>query len=149
MHRAPGLACGRPEAGEHPFRALESPREASELIMPRAEKWGGFMVMNRTFYAITPELCAFLAHKGMVYADPRGNLLVAGARFMPEQALHLGMFHGEVEPCLAFALHIGAQSGAAKLSCLFPARARDIKAELAGFGFQFEPSGFIVMEARI
>ncbi len=52
------------------FHQITDPDTATALLMPFHDKWAGFLVMNRTFYALTPALCADLAQKGMVYAEP-------------------------------------------------------------------------------
>lgn len=133
-----------------PFRLITDPAEAAALIMPHAGAWGGFLVMNRTWYAFTPALCAALARQAQVYADAEsGSLLVAGSRFMPEQALHIGLFAGDPERCFAFAMHLAAVRNAARLSCLFPARNGEIAATLLANGFQRSPGDLIVMEGRL
>ena len=43
------------------FRRVTDPERATELLMPHCEAWGGYLVMNRTFYTLTQPLCAHLA----------------------------------------------------------------------------------------
>lgn len=131
------------------FQSVESPERAATLIMPHSEQWGGYLVMNRTFYTLTPALCAYLARQGMVFEyAPSGSVAVLGARFMPEQALHIGLFAGDADACLAFAEGKAAAVGAGRLSCLFPPSSGEIQDTLLGAGFQFEPADFIVMESQ-
>lgn len=132
------------------FHVVSDPRKASALLMPLREKWGGFLVMNRTFYTLTPALCADLAEKEMVYEDPAsGSVIAMGARFMPEQGLHIGAYEGDAEACLGFAKQRGAELGVESLFCLFPSTATEIQDDLAGYGFQFNESDFIVMEVHL
>ena len=132
------------------FRRVADPEKATALLMPFRERWTGFLVMNRTFYSLTPALCADLAEKGMVYEDPAsGSVITLGARFMPEQALHIGVFGGDAEACLGFAMQKSSGLGVGRLSCLFPPSAADVQDSLTRYGFQLEPSDFIVMEVHI
>ena len=131
------------------FQPISDPDEATALLMPHREAWHGFLVMNRTFYTLTPALCAELARQGQVYADPnRRSVLTLGARFMPEQALHIGLFAGDEAACLAFALQQGLARATGRLSCLLVAAATPIQETLLAYGFQLETSEFIVMESR-
>jgi len=151
-YRGALLSC-QPEAihtSSNTFSQVTNPEKATALLMPSREKWTGFFVMNRTFYAITPALCADLAQKGFVYEDPTsGSVVTIGARFMPEQALHIGIFRGNVTACLTFAMQKGGECGAERLSCLFPSSAKEIQHSLLQHGFQLEVSDFIVMEVQV
>ncbi|MEM7033726.1 MAG: GNAT family N-acetyltransferase, partial [Chloroflexota bacterium] len=151
-YRGAWLACHTTDAQTslRPFRQITNSTEATQLLMPYHDKWTHFLVMNRTFYAITPALCADLAGKGWVYEEPTsGSVMTIGARFMPEQALHIGVFGGDVAACLAFALQKGLECGAERLSCLFPPTDAQIQQTLQHHGFQFEASDFIVMEVQV
>ncbi len=150
-YRGAWLPCqhGAIDVPSIPFEQVLDPKKAVDLIMPLSEKWTGFLIMNRTFYAITPELCRDFAQKGFVYAESTtGSVMIIGARFMPEQALHIGIINGDVGTCLAFALKKGVARRAGKLSCLFPPSAQDIQQSLLHYGFQLEASDFIVMEVE-
>jgi GNAT superfamily N-acetyltransferase len=129
------------------FQLVNDPDKAVSLLMPLREKWGGFMVMNRTFYSFTPTLCANLAEKKMVYEDSTSNSVIAlGARFMPEQALHIGAFGGDATTCINFALEKCAKQRIGRLSCLFPPTATETQATLLKHGFRLDKSDYIVME---
>ena len=129
------------------FQPITDGGRAADLLLPHAEAWNGFVVMNRTFYRLTPSLCRQLAMAGQVYAEEAsGSVLVVGARFMPEQALHIGLFAGDAERCLSFAGRRQAASGAAQLSCLSPTSASSIHATLLAHHFQAEASDFVVMK---
>jgi ribosomal protein S18 acetylase RimI-like enzyme len=132
------------------FMRVTDPERATELLMTYCKAWGGYLVMNRTFYTLTPALCAYLAEEGMVYEEPEsGSVVALGARFMPEKELHIGLFGGDAETCLEFAAQEGEERGVECLSCLFPMSAAVIQGFLTRYGFQLLPSDFIVMEAHL
>ncbi|MBI9045260.1 MAG: GNAT family N-acetyltransferase [Anaerolineaceae bacterium] len=150
MFRGEILAC-QPDLFQSvppSFKPVADPVRAAELIQPFQEKWNGFLVMNRTFYRITHALTAHLAAQGMLYHESDTNSLVClGARFMPQQALHIGILGGDFSSCLSFAMYKGLQSGIEKLSCVYPPSAADIQSKLEHFNFQVESLDLIVMEA--
>lgn len=130
------------------FIHVTDPERASALVMPHKERWTGFMVMNRTFCAITPATCAAMAREGMVYEHlGSGSVIVLGARFMHKQALHIALIAGDEEACLGFARHKAVELSVAKLQCMFPPTVQEIQATLLASGFQLEESDCIVMEA--
>ncbi len=136
-------------AGPAPaFMPVSDPERAAALLMPHAPRWTGFVVMNRTFYALSPILCADFARAGRVFEErASGSVVVLGARFMPEQALHIGLYAGDTRACLDFAAHLGVERGSGRLSCLFPPAAADIQSALTERGYRLESSDFIVMES--
>jgi GNAT superfamily N-acetyltransferase len=135
---------------EKSFRLVTDPGRATELLMPFNEKWTGFLVMNRTFFSFTPVLCSFLAEKEMVYEEPEsGSVITLGARFLPERALNIGVFGGDTDACLGFALEQGVERGAPRLNCDFPPSASDVQAALVDKGFTLTESDFIVMEVHL
>jgi len=140
-----------PETGaEHGFSQIRDPEQATELLMRHRKAWGGWLVMNRTFYRLSPELCAHLAERGMVYTDTvTGSVVAVGARFMPRHGLHIGLFAGDAEACLGFAAHKAAEGGVERLHCLFPSHVPGVEDALTGFGFRLEPADFLVMEAHL
>lgn len=132
------------------FQKVTEPEKGVALLMPFHEKWKGFLVMNRTFFALTPALCADLTDNGMVYEAPDSqSVITIGARFMPETALHIGVFGGDTDACLGFALQTGKELGVGRMSCYFPQSAGDIQQLLTQNGYQIEASDFYVMEADI
>lgn len=137
------------ESGEvGDFRPISDPAEAIGRIMPHAASWGGYLVMNRTFYTLSPALCTTLAQRGFVYASG-DNTVVLGARFMPQTALHLGFFAGDPTACLNFATHQAVQRGVTKIFCLFPSRVGGLQGVLEGGGFRPKPSELIVMTSSV
>ncbi|MEO6060337.1 MAG: GNAT family N-acetyltransferase [Thermoflexales bacterium] len=138
-------------AGPAPaFVPVADPERAAALLMPHHARWTGFVVMNRTFYALTPILCADFARAGRVFEDrASGSVVVLGARFMPEQALHIALYAGDTRACLDFAAHLGVARGAGRLNCLFPPAAADIQSALTERGYRLESSDFIVMETNL
>jgi len=146
------LPC-QPETTRDPtstFRLITNPERATSLLMPLKEKWRDFHVMNRTFLKFTPVLCTDLAERGMVYEDPKTqSVITLGARFQPEQMLHIGVFEGDAEACLGFAMQKGLERGVGGLNCDFPASAAEVQNTLTGYGFGLTSSDFIVMEIRL
>lgn len=144
------IACSGRPGQQARFRPVSDRSHAVERIMSFHGPLAGFMVMNRTFYAITPRLAEHLAQQGMLYEDPgSGSTIVIGARFAPRTALHIGLMDGDLPACLAFAQERGAEENSAKLCCLFPPAAVKLHAALADAGFEPESSNFIVMEAQV
>lgn len=132
------------------FQKVTDPEQGVALLMPFHEKWEGFLVMNRTFFALTPVLCADLTQKGLVYEEPDSHSVITiGARFMPEEALHIGLFGGDTDACLGFALQRGLERGVGRMSCFFPQSAGDSQHFLTQNGYQLEASDFYVMEANL
>ncbi len=135
---------------EYGFRRVTDPERATELLMRHSGAWGGWLVMNRTFYRLYPALCGHLAERGMVYADPvTGSVVAMGARFMPRHGLHIGLFAGDAEACLGFAAQKAAEDGVERLHCLFPSHVPGVEDALTGFGFRLEPADFLVMETNL
>ena len=107
-------------------------------------------MINRTFYTITPPLAAYLASQGQIYHDPgTQSTIVLGARFLPHQALHIGILGGDLSAGLLFAIQKGIEAGVESLSCYTPAGAVEIQGELLRYDFQPEPSNLIVMAAHL
>lgn len=133
-----------------PFQQVTSAERATNLLMRYREKWESYLVMNCTFFTLTAALYADLALKGCVYEDPSiQSVITLGARFMPERALQIGVFAGDVGACLRFAMQEGVKHQTERLSCLFPMSDADLQNTFTKYGFQFEGSGFIVMEVRV
>lgn len=131
---------------KHGFEIVSDVSEAPDLLMPLGEKWGGWVVLNRTYYKWSPEICNWLTENGMVYRDPDGNVVVMGARFMKEFQLHIGLFDGDAETCLGLAKSEAAARGVKSLHCLYPDHLTGVEEALTGYGFEMELSPFIVME---
>jgi GNAT superfamily N-acetyltransferase len=151
-YRGASMLCvqGKVPPLKRGFRLVTDPERVRVLLLPFREKWTGFLVMNRTFYSITPVLCSYLAEKEMVYEDPAsGSVVTLGARFLPERAFHIGVFGGDTDACLGFALEKGVERGAVRLNCDFPPSAVDIQEALVEKGFTITESDFIVMEVHL
>jgi len=138
-------------APNHPaFQAVTDPTEATTLLLAHADAWQQYLVMNRTFYRLTPPLCAALAAAGQVYATPaRERVIALGARFMPAEALHIGLFGDNAEGALDFAKALAAARGVPRLTALFSTAANAPQQQLMAAGFQLEPAEFIVMEVTL
>jgi GNAT superfamily N-acetyltransferase len=151
-YRGASMPCVQGKIPPHKvsFQLVTDHDRATALLMPFQEKWTGFLVMNRTFFSLTPILCRHLTEKEMVYEDPEsGSVVVVGARFLPERALHILLFGGDPDACLGFALEKGVERGAARLNCDFPPSATDVQEALVESGFALTESDFIVMEVHL
>ncbi len=133
----------------HSFKPVSDTNKAADLLMPLSDNWNGFMVMNRTFYKLTPELCNYLVAHGRVFADGSGNVVAFGARFMPDVSQHIGLFGGDAAACFNFAVAEGQVRQAQSLACLFPVMADATRFALADAGFEETPAGFIVMKGNV
>jgi N-acetylglutamate synthase-like GNAT family acetyltransferase len=132
------------------FKLVKKPEEAYKLLHPFKKKWTGFLVMNRTFYTITNTLAKFLIKKEMLYYDAKScSTITVGARFLPERALHIGVFSGDIEKCLDFAIKSANEVSAARLNCDFPYLDKSIEKGLVQNGFSLSDSDFIVMETNL
>ncbi len=137
------IHVGAGERGE--FVPVPDPKEATDLLMPLEGDWMGWLVMNRTFYRLSPTLCEDMAKRGMVYRDQEtGSVVTLGARFIPEQALHIGVWGGDPDACLRFAAWKAAERGVPQLSCYHEATATKIGKDLARHDFKFDASDYIV-----
>lgn len=138
------------QTSSNTFRLITNPEKAASLLMPLKEKWRDFHVMNRTFLKFTPALFTELAKNGMVYHDPiTHSVITLGARFQPEQMLHIGVFEGDAKACLEFAMQEGLKRGVGGLNCDFPVSAIEVQRTLTRYGFKLTSSDFIVMEINL
>lgn len=132
------------------FKKIIDPQKAVDILLPLRNKWGEWMVMNRTFYRWSPVLCEWLADKEMIYIDEEtGSIIVMGARFMKDKQLHIGLFDGDVKKCLEYAHLQGEANGVKSIHCLYPHNKNEIEKVLLDYGFRMEASPFIVMEINL
>ncbi len=138
---------------DHDFKQVKDVARATSLIQPHLQQWKHFTVMNRTFYKLNTGYklnigqIANFVEQGQVYEDTHTqSVIICGARFMPEQALHIAFFAGDSVACLAFANAKATEQSTAQLSCFCPVDAADTQEILADAGFQKSPSAFIVMK---
>ncbi|MCX6649499.1 MAG: GNAT family N-acetyltransferase [Candidatus Bathyarchaeota archaeon] len=136
----------RPGAGARGgFVPVPDAKEAIRLLMPLEDEWADWLVMNRTFYRLSPALCEDMAKRGMVYTDPKTKSVVTlGARFMPEQALHIGVWGGDADACIDFAKWKATERGIPQLSCFYEVTRPKIGEALARHGFKVDSSDYIV-----
>jgi ribosomal protein S18 acetylase RimI-like enzyme len=132
------------------FHRITDVQKVVEILIPLSIRWGGWMVMNRTFYTWSTELCAWITEKGMVYQDEETeSVIVMGARFMEDKQLHIGLFAGDSRRCLEFAQVHGQAKGVKSIHCLFPINNEEIEKALLRHGFMMESAPFIVMEINL
>src|SRR5665647_364723 len=128
------------------FRLLNED-EAEQQLAGMAEKWNGHMVMNRTFYPMNAGLYRGLAREDKVYYDEKGdNLIVLGARFIPQQALHIGLYKGDAKKCFEFAKIEARKRQVPKITIMFPPQATDVQEAVLEAGFSLEGGDCIVCE---
>lgn len=128
------------------FRLL-SEEEAVEKMAVMAEAWEGHMVMNRTFYPMNDGLYRGLARDKKVYYDDKGdNLVVLGARFMPESALHIGLYRGDAKKIFEFVKFEAVRRHVPKVTIMFPPNAHKTQEEVLSAGFVLEAGDCIVCE---
>lgn len=132
------------------FQPVSDARRATDLIMQYRELWHDFLVMNRTFYKISPALCAMLAAAGQVYEESEtASVIVLGARFMPEEALHIGLYGGDPIACQHFIQQRARALGVPRVNCIFPAESQTVGTNLARAGYQQLDATLIVMEVDL
>ncbi len=145
----------RPSPSEPPalaasgWHALGTPASAAPILAAQRAAWGPFLVLNRTFYPLSSALAELAVQQGWAFQNAdSGDFCILGARFMPQQALHLGLLSGNLDGCLTFALQQAYQRSVPTLICTLPASASAVQAALIRHGFQPEPADLIVMEAH-
>jgi GNAT superfamily N-acetyltransferase len=139
-----------PETGwDNGFAAITDGDEAVDLLAPHAADWAHFHIMNRTFFKASAPLWKDWAARGWVYHHPESqSKLILGARFIPEQALHMAMFSGDADRIFAFAAGKAREKGNDRLQCMVPAVRSDLRELLEKRGFVPDSSDCIVMEYR-
>lgn len=135
------------QAGATAFAPVAA-EQAADLLLPLRQSWGEFVVLNRTFYPLTPEFCHHLGKAGMVCTHGE-SVLVLGARFSPELALHVGLFAGDAAACLAFAGAEAQRRGVSKLHCLCASTKTQNRAALEAAGFSEDAGEYIVMKVTL
>lgn len=134
-------------ASEHNFERVVDMARAYRLIQPNLQEWNDFSIMNRTFYKLNTEQINHFVKEGQVFEDRASNSsIICGARFMPEQALHIAFFLGDTKACLNFANSKAIEIGTTQLSCFCPLDSTNTKSMLLANGFQENPAPFIVMK---
>jgi ribosomal protein S18 acetylase RimI-like enzyme len=127
------------------FVPVPDPKEAMKLLMPLEEAWVNWLVMNRTFYKFSPALFEDMAKRGMVYTDAKTkSVITLGARFMPQQALHIGVWGGDADACLNFAKFKAVERGIPQISCFHEVTKPDIGRTLLENGFKMDAAEQIV-----
>ncbi|HSL93217.1 MAG TPA: GNAT family N-acetyltransferase [Bacillota bacterium] len=135
--------------GERFVRITDGARGA-ELLSAQRRAHQGFVIMNRTFYEVTPALGAVWAKEGKLFEEPHtGSLLALGARFMPETSLHVAVMGGDKASGLCFARWLAGERRVSKMQYMIPASDTETQAFLAEQGFVPDSYDCIVMERRL
>lgn len=116
-----------------------------ELLSPLEKKWNSFLILNRTFYKMNKDLYRYLSKMGFVYFN-NSDLLVVGARFMPERALQFALYEGNATNCFNFAVNKAKETGVNKINIMLPPNLNKELNELHRYGFKPISSNCIVME---
>lgn len=131
------------------FEIITSPDESWRLIEREASLWGGYGIMNRTFLRLSKELVSFWASKGFIsHHIGSDSIIIMGARFMPEKAVHIAYMSGDLDLLIKFAISKTKQFRVDRLQCMYPEGQLAISAKLNEFGFRVEPYSCIVMEKK-
>lgn len=130
----------------HNFRPV-NPMRASELILPMRDEYNNYMTFNRTFFHINDFNARCFAAEGKVFEDAKdGNIIVCGARFQHNAALHIAMMGGDYDRCIDFAVNYARAIGVPKISCTFALENEKLESVLQARNFQREPSDLITKE---
>ena len=105
-----------------------------------------FVVMNNTFFRCGDLTWKYLFDKGMIWATPNHDFVVIGARMLRERGLHVAMYGGNGEKCMAFARAKAQQEGLPQVTVSYPPACRRIKKDMDALGFVHDASCRIVME---
>lgn len=139
-----------PPSNPQGFKQISDPQRAWGILKQLKAGWGEWLVLNRTFYKLSEPLTRWLTDKHMIWYDSHtSSTLVAGARFMEDTQLHLGLLSGDLESCVGYLNQLGRELGVESLHCLFPQEKTGVEETLISLGFTREPSKFIVMEKNL
>lgn len=128
------------------FRQVD-PDRACELLSPLVGQWKGFVILNRTFFHMNDEVFRDMAKKGLVYEDCESkSVMILGNRFLEKRSLQIGILHGDLEKCLAFAKAEGTRRGVPQLTVMYPPEECGLQALLESKGYQTLKSDLQVME---
>ena len=141
-----GKAFGEPVTG---FVQVD-PQRAIQLLEPAKEAWKGFMILNRTFYAMPPALYAGLAQEGKVYEDREtGSKMVLGNRFLGRRSLQIGYLGGDLQKCLDFARQEAMKAGVPRVIVMFPPEDEKLQGLLEQNGYEVMASDLMVMGGKL
>lgn len=129
------------------FETITSPDDAWRLIERDSELWGGYGIMNRTFLRLSKELVSFWTSKSFISRHiGSDSIIIMGARFMPEKAVHIAYMSGDIGLLTKYAISKSKYLGVDRLQCMYPEGQSYISEKLSEFGFIVEPYSCIVME---
>ena len=129
-----------------PFQPISDPDELAALWEQHRSNRPRYLCLNRTFYAMGAPLDRELCRTGRAYRLG-DTLLILGARFLPERALHIGWAAGDLGQALAFAIARGRALGVPKLTWMLPDDRTETVAWLRAHGFVFS-SRILLLERR-
>ncbi len=121
--------------------------KALSLMQEHAAGYGGYMCFNRTFYELGEPLLNGMMKEGCVYVKEDG-IAIIGARFMKNEALHIGFIGGDAEGAIRFAISLMKKKGLPKLVMMIPADRIDLRETAEKYGFTFGENHIIMLERR-
>ncbi len=131
------------------FKQVTDPKVAAKLVMPLKDDWANWLVLNRTFYRFSPEIIGWMAGRGMVYEDAKAkSVIVAGARFMPHQAVHIACWGGDADACIDFAKWNATEKGVPVVSCFHEITRPKIGEALAKNGFKVDSGSDYIVKGK-
>ena len=136
--------------GGHRFVRITDAARGAELLSAQRTAHEGFVIMNRTFYEVTPALGAVWAKEGKLFEEPHtGSLIAVGARFMPKASFHIAVMAGDQASGLCFAHWLAGERRVPRIQYMIPASDTETEAFLAEQGFVPDNYDCIVMERRL
>ena len=130
----------------HGFRYVDWQR-ASELALPKAEEYGRYLSVNRTWYNITEENIRMMADKGWFFENEEGSFVCVGTRFQHGSKLFVLMLGGNYRDGLDFAVNLAAARNIPTVTCTFTAVNEKLEESLKEYGFSF--MGEMVTRERV
>lgn len=127
------------------FIPLTDPEMVAGALAPYEGGYQGYFCMNRTYHRCNASLYRYLAKEQNVWFNGE-SVVVLGARFLKDRALHIGMMGGDLDACVRLAISELSKSGLPKLTAVIPSERDDLRAALERYGFQFPESQIIVLE---
>lgn len=127
------------------FTRITDPAQIEKAMLPYQAGYEGYFCMNRTYFRCSGALYEGLAKDQEVYVKG-DTVVILGARFLKDRALHIGYMGGDVDACIDLAIARLQELGLPKLTCVIPSAREDLREALEKKGFAFPQSQIIVLE---
>ena len=136
--------AGQSAPPSHDFEPVPY-EEVESTLAPYVEGYHNLYFTNRTFYGLGDPLYKALARDDKVHRKDDA-VIVVGSRYRHEIALHVGMFCGNIDHCIDFAIARGLATGVPKLVCLIPNDRMEMVDVLRRRGFTLNSNDIIMMD---